>query len=212
MKSKAFIKGLIVSCGLLIFQQLSAMHHILLVVHNDVNITENIFSKKYFFIVTGVTQVIACLIPILLVDKLGRTFLLIASALVMCLSLLSLGIFLYLQNEYNFSSFFWVPSCSFLLYLIGYNIAFSSIPWLITAEIFSWDSKYVGTSISASIWAMTVFINTFLLPYLKDLIGVPGFFCLISTFSAFAGIFVVIFVPETKGLSLMKIHTIFGRD
>lgn len=96
-------------------------------------------------IIIGATQAVTVLIvPLLVVEKLGRRSLLIISEVVMFLSLLALGTFFYLKEENGGKTpeyLSWLPLTALIITTVGYNVGLGPIPWVITSEILPNDVK-----------------------------------------------------------------------
>eukprot|EP00747_Dinoflagellata_sp_TGD_P185744 gnl/TRDRNA2_/TRDRNA2_42439_c0_seq1.p1 gnl/TRDRNA2_/TRDRNA2_42439_c0~~gnl/TRDRNA2_/TRDRNA2_42439_c0_seq1.p1 ORF type:complete len:501 (+),score=75.24 gnl/TRDRNA2_/TRDRNA2_42439_c0_seq1:44-1504(+) len=96
-----------------------------------------------------------------------------------------------------------------LVFSAGYSIGVGPVPWVYSPEVFEnrFRAKGVALGISGSrAWAVT---HLFLFPLVFPLIGLVGFFIFLFTVNVLGAIFVILFVPETKGRSLEEIHEIF---
>lgn len=103
-------------------------------------------DAKTASIIIGATQALAVLIvPLVLVDKLGRKTLLIISELVMVLSLAALGTFFLLKERNDGEApgdlASWLPLTSIIFFYVGYNVGLGPIPWVVVSEILPNDVK-----------------------------------------------------------------------
>ena len=85
-----------------------------------------------------------------LIDRLGRRILLIASALIMIISLYGLGLYFWIQKTHPdlAKTISFLPLSSLCLYIFAFSIGFGPIPWLMMSEIFAPEVKGIASSIS----------------------------------------------------------------
>ena len=99
----------------------------------------------------------------LVVDKFGRKFLLVVSAIFMCISIVPLGVYFYLdehksceklnvtivdQCDENSSidpqtveDIGWLPLVCLMVYVAAFSIGFGPLPWAMNAELFPQEAK-----------------------------------------------------------------------
>ncbi|KAL3827197.1 hypothetical protein ACHAXA_006752 [Cyclostephanos tholiformis] len=155
-------------------------------------------------LVAGV-NVLATYAALRLMENTNRRTLLLWSAGGMLVSSIALVICL-LGYFSKFSSLFWV-----IAYVSFFEIGLGPIPWLIVAEMF--EARYVATAMSVSCqlnWACN-FIVGLVFPYLQESLGafsfVPFAAVLFMTL-----IFVLIFLPETKGTTPEELRDEIARN
>lgn len=209
---RAARNGLITGFGLMLFQQLSGVNAIIFYTGSIFSAGGSI-SAETSTIVVGVIQVIAVFISSLIVDKLGRKILLIASEIVMMLGAFVLGIYYYLDyTSTDLSAFSWVPLISVCLFILLFNLGFGPIPWMMMGELFSPQIKGVaGSSACLFNWLMAFVVTRFY----NDLVEAFGNYTTFWSFSVICAIgivFVVFIVPETKGKSLEQIQIDLGAE
>lgn len=158
-------------------------------------------------IVVGIMQVIATFVSVMVVDKLGRRLLLLASASVMALSTIAMGVYFYMkENGDSVESLGWLPVCSLCVFIIMFSIGFGPVPWLMMGELFASDIKGVAGSIAGTSNWVLAFIVTKTFVNLKEALGSGPTFWLFAGITVVGAIFVFVFVPETKGKSLNEIQ------
>jgi MFS family permease len=96
--------------------------------------------------------------------------------------------------------------CVFAFFLACFNLSFGPICWVIVSEIFPTAIRGRAMSISIfSLWTgCTLVGQTF--PYLLTTFGPAKSFWLYAATTPLAFLFVLFFVPETKGKSLEQIE------
>lgn len=157
-------------------------------------------------------QVIATFISVMVVDKLGRRLLLLASASVMALSTIAMGVYFYMkeQDAQSVESLGWLPVVSLCVFIVMFSIGFGPVPWLMMGELFASDIKGVAGSIAGTSNWVLAFIVTKTFENLKEALGSGQTFWLFAGITVVGAIFVFVFVPETKGKSLNEIQAILA--
>lgn len=145
-------------------------------------------------------------------DKAGRKTLLLASDIVMTLSLISLGLYLHFRQTIDLSEYSFVPLVSVFVFIILFSIGFGPIPWLIMGEIFPPQFKGIASSLSAAFNWILAFIVTNQFQNINNLFGVGITFILFSVICIFGTIFVAYGVPETKGIPIDEMQEILQNN
>lgn len=201
-------KALIISAGLIAFQQLSGIN---VVLFNSQTIFEKAntgLDPAQATIIIGVVQVLASGITPIIVDRLGRKPILLVSASVMSVGLIALGAFFYIQDtgdEADISKVLWLPVPALIIYIIVYCTGFGPLPWAVLGEMFPSNVKSAASSMVASTCWILGFFVTFFYPML-DALGPYIAFWLFGGLCIVAFLFVLTCVMETKGLSLQEIQ------
>lgn len=95
------------------------------------------------------------------------------------------------------------------LYISCFAFSWGPGSWTLIAEIFPLSIRAKGTSISASSNWMNNFAVAFVTPPMLD--GLRwGTFIFFSAWCLIGGLFVIFFLPETKGKTLEEMDLIFG--
>lgn len=88
-------------------------------------------------IIVGIMSVLATYTSTLVVDRLGRKILLLASIIVMGICTLFIGAFFYLKHkDHDVSSIGFIPLVAMCLFIILFSLGFGPIPWMLIGEIF----------------------------------------------------------------------------
>jgi MFS family permease len=100
-----------------------------------------------------------------------------------------------------------------LLYVGCYQVSFGPISWLMVSEIFPLRTrgKALGVTTLVNFGSNAVVALAF--APLQDLVGVSATFVIFGIIGLISLIFIVLAVPETKGLSLEEIEAkLLGRS
>lgn len=117
------------------------------------------------------------------------------------------------QNEHQMvtdpavvpAAYKWLSLASLLVYVAAFSIGLGPMPWLLLSEIFPGGIRGRAMALTSSMnWGINLLISlTFLT--VTDLIGL-SWVCFTYTIMSLASlVFVVLFIPETKGCSLEQI-------
>ncbi|XP_019754526.2 facilitated trehalose transporter Tret1 isoform X1 [Dendroctonus ponderosae] len=210
-KCKATYKGLIISFGLMAFQQLSGVNAVLFYTNKIFQQSGGSLSPGQCSILVGAVQVIASLITTVLIDRAGRKILLTVSSLAMSICLAALGLYFYFSNFMNLRALSFVPLVSVTGFMASFSIGFGPIPWMIMGEILSPKSRTFLSSLAASINWLLAFLITNQFANLVNFVGIGPTFLGFSVICGLSTIFVLSLVEETKGRSQKEVaHILAG--
>ncbi|MDR6183866.1 sugar porter (SP) family MFS transporter [Asaia bogorensis NBRC 16594] len=154
----------------------------------------------------GVTSTITTLMGIMLIDRVGRRRMLLVMLPFAALALFGLGA-LFLDHAPLGGTRLVLVIIALLAYIFFNFGSLSVAVWLIASEVFPLiiRSKAMGLA-SATVWLSDTLVSLFTLSLVHDL-GRSGTFWLFGAINALAFLFVLRFVPETKGTTLEAIET-----
>ncbi|XP_055301605.1 facilitated trehalose transporter Tret1-like [Sitodiplosis mosellana] len=159
-------------------------------------------SPNVSVIVVGVAQLLGTFVTINLVDRAGRRFLYIASTIGTALGLVTLGAFMVLKSwQYDVEFFNWIPIVSFSFIAFMASWALLGLPFVVISEIMPEKLKDFGATICQTLkWSLGFLIPKYF-PILINLLGFHGTMFLFAFACLFGTVFVIVFLPETKGKS-----------
>ena len=119
------------------------------------------FELLYYF------QVISVGTVVLIVDKFGRKLLLAISSFLMCISIITLGVFFYLDEHKNCNGTIitnceensdidpqtvedigWLPLVCLIVNFSAFSLGLGPLPWVVNAEMFPQEAKEKGSTIT----------------------------------------------------------------
>ncbi len=152
----------------------------------------------------GIVFVLATIIGIAVVDKLGRRplFFIGFVGMIVCLALLG-GVY-----QGHFHSIAKILSVIVVLgYIVFFGISLGPLCYLMMSELFPLNVKGMGMAIaSCANWGFNVLVSATFLT-LVHFLGIGHTFYLYAALTVLGLVFVAWFVPETKGRSLEEIET-----
>ncbi|HVU78819.1 MAG TPA: sugar porter family MFS transporter [Gaiellaceae bacterium] len=209
--SKGLRRTMLVGIGLAVFQQIVGINTVIYYAPTILKMagqqnTGALTQSLYI----GLTNVVFTIVAILLLDKLGRRFLLLTGTTCLTIALVVLGVFFASPSLQH--SIGWLALASLLFYIFGFAIGLGPVFWLMISEIFPLQMRGPAMAVCTMFnWGFNFLISyTFL--SLTDWITKSGTFWLYAGFGICALVFFATLVPETKGRTLEAIQDDLGSD
>ena len=163
-------------------------------------------------VIVGLVNVAMTVVAIWLIDRLGRKPLLAIGVAGMAVSLLTIA-WAFSGEPHGQALAGAAPTTNpqlVLIAIIGFVASFAislgPVMWVLLSEIF--PNEYRGVAISAAgFWNALVSASvTFVFPWELSTLGSAGTFLVYGLFASAALLFVLMFVPETKGRTLEELE------
>jgi Na+/melibiose symporter-like transporter len=161
---KSSVRGLVICLGLMFFQQVSGINAVIFFTTDIFVAAGTDIKPDIATIIVGVMQVVATFVASLIVDRLGRRILLLASDAVMALCTLLLGIYFFMKSndKDSVSSLSWLPIVSLCLFIVAFSIGFGPVPWLMIGELFASDVRTIAAPLAGTLnWFLGEFPSSF---------------------------------------------------
>jgi MFS transporter, SP family, arabinose:H+ symporter len=159
-------------------------------------------------VIVGLVNVVMTVVAIWLIDRLGRKPLLAIGVAGMALSLLTIA---WAFNQEGLVGAAATTNARLVLiaiigFVASFAISLGPVMWVLLSEIF--PNEYRGVAISvAGFWNALVSASvTFVFPWELSTLGSAGTFLIYGVFASAALLFVLLFVPETKGRTLEELE------
>ncbi|OAY83110.1 Sugar transporter ERD6-like 6 [Ananas comosus] len=212
LKQKRYSVPLMIGIGLLVLQQLSGINGILFYA-GSIFKAAGLTNSDLATCGLGAIQVVATGITTWLLDKAGRRILLMVSTAGMTISLLVVSVVFFLKGTVSEDSeLYFILSILSLVALVAYVISFSlglgAIPWIIMSEILPVNIK----SLAGSVATLANWLTSWLITMTATLMlnwSTGGTFTAYMIVSVVTLVFVILWVPETKGRTLEEIQWSF---
>ncbi|AQT69139.1 D-xylose transporter [Anaerohalosphaera lusitana] len=160
-------------------------------------------------IIVGAVNLTFTIVAILTVDKFGRKILQIIGALVMAFGMLCLGMTFFFQSMGILSLI------CMLIYIAGFAMSWGPVTWVLLSELF--PNQIRGKVMALAV--ATVWISNYLVSWTFPMMDKNSFlvdkfhhgfaFWVYAAMAILAAVFVAKFVPETKGLSLEEMESLW---
>ncbi|KAJ3681890.1 hypothetical protein LUZ60_014463 [Juncus effusus] len=163
-------------------------------------------------LITGIIGIISIFIAMVLVDKLGRRTLFIAGGVLMFVTHILVGIILVTQlGDYGGISqgYAYVVLVLICIYVGGFGISWGPLGWLVPSEILPLEIRSSGQSLVVAVGLFFAFLLAqvllSLLCHMKS-----GVFFFFGGWVLVMTVFVIVLLPETKGLPIEKVEKVWG--
>jgi sugar porter (SP) family MFS transporter len=197
-----FRVAVFVGIGLAVFQQITGINTIIYYSPEILRMSGYPSAKAAIFAagIIGVVNVLITVVSVLLVDRLGRRFLLLFGTAGMAVALMVVG-FAFHRHTTGSGVFYAV-----IAYIIFFGIGLGPIVWLLISEIY--PTRIRGKAMSLAIltvWGANWLVASTFLSVIHG-VGPAITFWIFAAFCVLAFGFCFVFVPETKGKSLEDIE------
>ncbi|KAK7311626.1 hypothetical protein RJT34_09883 [Clitoria ternatea] len=166
-------------------------------------------------IILGSVNLASILVSTSFVDRFGRRFLFITGGILMLICQVAVSALLALVTGVHGTKSMSKDNAVLVLVLLcfyaaGFGWSWGPLTWLIPSEIFPLKIRTTGQSIAVGVQFITLFVlsQTFLamLCHLKF-----GAFLFYAIWIAVMTLFIIFFLPETKGIPLESMYIIWGK-
>ncbi|XP_025661998.1 inositol transporter 1-like [Arachis hypogaea] len=212
----AFICG----AGLQAFQQLTGISVIMYYSPTIIQLAGFKSNESALFLSLIVSAINAggTIIGIYLIDIVGRKKLTLSSLIGVVGSLILLSASCYVRGHGNPSLVYgWLAVAGLALYIIFFAPGMGPVPWAVNTEIYPEEFRGICGGMSATInWVGSVIMSISFLSFV-DAIGLGESFMLLLAVACVAIVFVIFYMPETKGLTFEEVSNIwkekaYGKD
>lgn len=196
-------KAVVDSMGLIIFQQCSGQPSVL-------SYATVLFQAAGWSgnasIVSSVLMMITSAITVMLVERVGRKFLLCTGCVIMMIALSALSAAFWGDVDESGSTQKFVILCAMFIYIAGYQVGFGPITWCIVSETFPQEIRGKAIALGVEMNYALNFVVELIFPSLQEQLGWGRTFCMFGVVLAFAFFYIRTYVPETTGLTLEEIQ------
>lgn len=207
LKSKTFIKVLILGIILQAIQQFSGINTVIYYAPSIFKLAgfATPIEQMWATVVVGAVNMLTTIIAIIYVDRWGRKPILYFG---LCTTTLSLGLLGYLFHiGINSTVSQYLAVALVLVFIFGFAVSLGPIIWILCAEIFPLKGRDVGVGVTtATNWICNAIVGGTFLTLISNF-GAASTFGLFSFIGLLSLLFMIFFVPETKDISLEHIET-----
>jgi len=103
-----------------------------------------------------------------------------------------------------------LPLVSLMIFIAAFSLGFGPIPWILNVELIPPEARSISSSLATSFnWIISFLVAQFI-PTIGDAIGASSCYFIFSAIALLGTIFIIVFVPETKGKTEDEIKQIFS--
>lgn len=209
--NKFFRKAIFMGIGLQVIQQLTGINVVIYYAPSIFKVAGFVSSVEQMWgtMIVGLVNVFSTFIAIGLVDRWGRKPIMYTGFVVMGISMCIVG--LAMPSHAAIAAGTHPPAMAFvsiaalITFIIGFAASAGPIIWVICSEIYPLSGRDFGITCStATNWIVNGIVGLTFLSMLRGL-GALTTFLFYGSLEVLFIIFFILFVPETKGISLEKI-------
>ncbi len=212
----AWRRPLTIGIGLAVFQQITGINAV-------IYYSDRIFAAAGFSTpqaqtmattwAIGAVNVVATLIAVAFIDKLGRRPLLLAGLVGMCVSLVVVGLAFFSAGKGTMSSTAGIVTLiALVIFIVSFAFSLGPVVWTVINEIFPGRVRGRAVAVATAVnWGAAFLVSEFFLT-LVEAIGESGTFMLFAFFCVVGGVWIYRQVPETKGSSLEQIEALWSPE
>ncbi|XP_061373787.1 probable inositol transporter 2 isoform X3 [Gastrolobium bilobum] len=214
LKTKTVRRGLYAGMGLQIFQQFVGINTVMYYSPTIVQLAGFASNRTALLLslVTAGLNAFGSILSIYFIDKTGRKKLLLFSLFGVVVSVVVLTVVFHQSTTHSpMGKFGWLAIIGLALYIIFFSPGMGTVPWVVNSEIYPLRYRGIcGGMASTSNWVSNLIVAQSFLS-LTQAIGTSWTFMIFIFITVAAIIFVIIFVPETKGLPMEEVEKMLER-
>ncbi|WP_248240488.1 sugar porter family MFS transporter [Microbacterium kunmingense] len=164
-------------------------------------------------VITSVTNVLVTIVAIVLVDRVGRKPILLTGSILMTVSLgamaLSFAFAETVDGEVSLPGA-WGPIALVAanLFVIGFGASWGPLVWVLLGEIFPSRIRGKALGVAAGAQWIANFLITVSFPAMSNW-SLPLTYAMYAIFAGLSFVYVLLKIPETKGMELEQTETLF---
>ena len=147
-------------------------------------------------------NVLVTIIALFVVDRVDRKKLLVMGNIGMIASLIIMAVLIW---TIGIASSAWIIILCLSLFIVFFGISWGPVLWVMLPELFPMRARGAATGISALVLNIGTLIVS-LFPILSDALSTEWVFLIFAVIGVLAMLFVIKFLPETRGRSLEEIE------
>lgn len=204
----AFIAG----AGLQAFQQFTGINTVMYYSPTIVQMagfSSNQLALLLSLVIAGMNAA-GTVVGIYLIDFVGRRKLAMTSLFGVIISLIVLSAAFFLESSNSSNELYgWIAVLGLAMYISFFAPGMGPVPWTVNSEIYPESYRGICGGMSATVNWISNFIvaQTFL--SLATAVGTGATFLILAGIAVAAFVFVLVYVPETKGLTFEEVENIW---
>lgn len=197
----AYRRPLLIGALLAVFSQLSGINTVMYYAPEIFKAAgagrDSAFAQT---VTVGAVNLLFTFVAIALVDRVGRRPLLVVGTIVQAAALFLVGLLFGLGGPG------WLLLGGVLCFVAAFAMAMGPVSWIVNSEIFPNKFRGRAMAVSISLLWLACFAVSQTFPMLLEALGASRTFWLYGGLSLLSMLFVMCFVPETKGRTLEEIE------
>ncbi|XP_061360223.1 inositol transporter 1-like isoform X1 [Gastrolobium bilobum] len=209
-KSKEIRLAFLAGAGLQAFQQFTGINTVMYYSPTIVQMAgfrSNELALLLSLIVAGMNAA-GTILGIYLIDHAGRKKLTLYSLGGVIVSLIILSLSFIYQSSAN-DLYGWLAVLGLVLYIAFFSPGMGTVPWTVNSEIYPEEYRAICGGMSATVnWVSNLIVAQSFLS-VAEAAGTGPTFLILAGIAVLAFLFVVVFLPETKGLTFDEVELLW---
>lgn len=204
LKSPWLRPTLIIGCVFALFQQIIGINAIIYyapTIFNKAGLGDS--ASILGSVGIGTVNVLVTIVAIMIIDKVDRKKLLIIGNIGMVASLVIMAILIWTMGIHSAA---WISIICLTIFIVFFGFSWGPVLWVMLPELFPMRARGAATGIAALVLSLGSLAVAQLFPILTDAFSTQAVFLIFAVIGVFALIFVVKYLPETRGRSLEEIE------
>ncbi|KAE8077175.1 hypothetical protein FH972_015765 [Carpinus fangiana] len=212
LKAKEIRLAFLAGAGLQAFQQFTGINTVMYYSPTIVQMAgfESNQLALLLSLIVAALNAAGTILGIYLIDHFGRTKLALTSLSGVFVSLLILsGAFFFESSSSTSGIYGWIAIIGLALYIGSFSPGMGPVPWTVNSEIYPEAYRGICGGMSATVnWVANLIVAQSFLS-LVDAVGTGATFLILAGVTVVAFLFVIMFVPETQGLTFEEVEKIW---
>jgi len=204
---------LILVCFFLL-QEASGIYIILYYAVNFFQVAGSTMNNHLASVVVALLRLIMSVTGSVCIQHLNRRTMAITSAALMAVSMAACGAYEYRYEELPVEDrpYNWVPLVC-ILFNVGVSmLGMVPLPWMMIGELFPLKVRGIMGGVVPSLAYFFIFVTVKISPGLMTALDTDHIMWLFAGAAAVAACFVAVFLPETRGKSLLQVEKLFASE
>ncbi|XP_050423495.1 facilitated trehalose transporter Tret1-like [Adelges cooleyi] len=204
---------LILICFFLL-QEASGIYIVLYYAVNFFQIAGSTLDSNLASIIVALLRLIMSVTGSICIQHLNRRTMAMTSATLMAISMAICGTyeFLYSSLQVDDRPFSWIPLVCILSNVSASMLGMVPLPWMMIGELFPLKVRGFMGGLVPSLAYFFIFITVKISPALMTALETDEIMWLFAGAAGLATCFIAVFLPETRGKSLMQVEKLFSKD
>ncbi|MCY1569079.1 sugar porter family MFS transporter [Staphylococcus pettenkoferi] len=151
----------------------------------------------------GTVNVLITIVAIFIIDKIDRKKLLVTGNIGMVASLVVMAVLIWTMGLHSAA---WIIILCLTIFILFFGFTWGPVLWVMLPELFPMRARGAATGVAALILSIGSLLVAQFFPKLTDVLPVQEVFLIFAVIGILAIIFVVKYLPETRGRSLEEIE------
>jgi len=151
----------------------------------------------------GTVNVLITIVAIMIIDKVDRKRLLVIGNIGMVASLLIMAVLIW---TIGIQSSAWIIVACLTLFIIFFGFTWGPVLWVMLPELFPMRARGAATGAAALVLSIGSLLVAQFFPILTEVLSVEQVFLIFAIIGICALVFVIKYLPETRGRSLEEIE------